>query len=223
VEIKGNIIEFELSDESIKFKFKPGQFVNFSVVSNPKISKELHPFTISSMPGEKIRFSVKNLGDFSKSLENLKVGDVVRIWGPHGMFGQDQSGQILFPSTKSVVFIAGGIGITPFLSILRYLRYRENVRPIYLIYSCKNEVDAIYLNELESISKEVKMLTIVNHQSDIEGFLDINYFKKLLGNNLTDFIFFVCGPKLMIRSITKMLQEEGVSKNQIKYEDFSFK
>lgn len=227
VENIGDVTEFVLDDKSKDFKFLPGQFGVLSIRNNSKITYELHPYTFSSAPSQNLRISAKNLGDFSAKLKGLKVGDEVRVWGPHGMFGQTSKSTFFFPNNKKTVMIAGGIGITPFLSILNEFslnqeRYAENSE-VYLISSCKVPQENIYNDEIEKFSKSISFLQYIKHCSDHEGYINLEYLTKILGSDLSEYNFMICGPSVMMKSIHKILMGKSVPQDQIFFEDFSFK
>jgi predicted ferric reductase len=101
-----------------KFHPKPGQFVSLSIAnSQNKLKKEFHPFSISGVyKNNVVRLSVKSNGDFTQTLSKLAVGDEIKLQGPYGRFGDK-----LFTSSRDMVWVAGGIGVAPFLFLAEYL------------------------------------------------------------------------------------------------------
>ena len=97
------------------FPFKPGQFAWLTAWKTPFSDSE-HPFTIASSAENRdmIQMSIKALGKFTSSIQNLKVGDKVFVDGPYGYYSIDR-----YPETSRIVFIPGGIGVTPIMSMLR--------------------------------------------------------------------------------------------------------
>ncbi len=217
-----NVVEITLDDDSKKFEFHPGQFVFLSVINNKNISSELHPFTISSAPGENLRFSVKYLGDWTQTLSQLKQDQEIKIWGPHGRFFLDDQNNYLTEKNKTIICIGGGIGITPFLSIARYLvNSSKTVGKLYVLYSTKNKQEAVYESELNSLEND--QIKVFNHYSEEMGYIDEKFLKENFGENLEIYRFMLCGPTPMIKSLIKILKANNVKQDQIYYEEFSFK
>ena len=139
----GEVTEIYLAPLKKKLNFEPGQFA-FLKFQSKNVSSEEHPFSISSNPKEPyLRFSIKNLGDFTATLKDLQIGDKVSIKGPYGVFGEK-----LLQSAKPQIWIAGGIGVTPFLSMLSYTKSENLDRQISLFYSTRNNNDNYYGKEI---------------------------------------------------------------------------
>jgi len=112
-------------------EYKPGQFMIIRLFRNGKVS-ESHPFTISSSPTrDELSISVKSVGDFTSTIRDTKTSDVAYIDKPYGVFS------FLNHDTKNLVFIAGGIGITPFISMLRYIYDKRLERNVTLIWETR--------------------------------------------------------------------------------------
>ena len=215
-----DITEIKISPDSKQINFAPGQFV-FISFNSQKISKEPHPFTISSSAFNKeLVFSIKNLGDFTEKLKDLKKGDKVKIEGPFGMFSF-----VDYPS-KHYTFIAGGIGVTPFLSMLRSISDKPNnylFDSIDFVYSAKTEKEAVFLEELKKIAKNLskeKKINIFEHFSNKQGFLTSDHLLKI-SKNLNESKIFICGPPVMMDSIKKQLVSSGINKNNVHMEEFA--
>ncbi|MFA8451938.1 MAG: ferric reductase-like transmembrane domain-containing protein [Bacteroidales bacterium] len=187
--------------------YTAGQFAFFTF---PKISKrEQHPFTISSHPlNENLRITVKNLGDYTAKLNNLSVGDKAIIEGPYGMFSSKYA--------KEQVWIAGGIGITPFLSLAKDIY----THPVKLYWSVNNETEAVYKDELYEIAKDNPNFEFSVWHSDENGFLTID---KLNIDDIEKKSFFICGPEPLKKSLMKQLSEKGVIMANIYDEEFAFR
>jgi len=184
------------------------------IFGNHEIGDEEHPFSISSAPGEKlIRLSIKKSGDFTSTLPKLKAQDKVKLYGPYGAFGR-----IALVSKKEVVMIAGGIGITPFLSIVNYIKNKNINLKYKLIYSYKNETDSSYKEELMEIAGD----KLVTHNSDRSGHLTAKSIADKVGG-LTNKTILLCGPKGMMSALTSQFLEMGVKRRNIIFEDFDLK
>ena len=212
----GEITEITLEPSGKPLSFKPGQFVFVSF--NKRKMKETHPFTISSSSSDKtLILSIKNLGDYTYELKNMMEGIKVKIEGPYGKFSFMNS------SSKRYIFIAGGIGITPFLSMLRSIGDSPesfDFEEIALFYSVKKKEEAVFLDELNKISQKNKKIKVFLYESAKKGHLNSEY---ILENN-KDFKkaeIFICGPASMMNSLKEQLINDGVNKHKINLEEFS--
>lgn len=198
-----------------RLTYQPGQFVYISF-NNEKLGKEVHPFSLSSFPGQPfLRISVKNLGDYTARLDYLQVNDFAKIWGPYGCFYE----KYLYDD-KDAVLIAGGIGITPFLSMIGFEAHRKSKRKTYILYCIKDEQRADFDKELNGYAAMNPSIIYIRHCSDESGYLDVKTIKELCGLEKKN--FFLCGPKPMMDSFIKQLTQAGVKNSRIVFEDFNF-
>ena len=197
-------------------KFKPGQFAFVEIQG--KDWAEPHPFTISSAPGEgRLRFTMKVLGDWTRKVrEELQPGGEVIVRGPYGRFDASKT------ECRKQVWIAGGIGLTPFLSMLRAMEENDD-REIHFAYAARNKEEAIFLNELEAIAADRDNITLYPLFSDEGDFARIDVAKQRLPGELTDYEYFICGPKPMVEGLMKDLKKEGVKRKAIHVEAFEFR
>ncbi|MCX6754083.1 MAG: ferric reductase-like transmembrane domain-containing protein, partial [Candidatus Nomurabacteria bacterium] len=145
VELNRDIVEVEMEALRKKMIFTAGQFAFFSFLSLG-VTGESHPFSISSSTKENnLKITVKNLGDFTSTLKSLKLNDIVIVDGPYGNFSYNN-----FPS-KDQIWIAGGIGITPFYSMAISL---DAPYKVDLYYSVKENMEAVYVKELIDLSQK---------------------------------------------------------------------
>lgn len=204
------------------FPYTPGQFL-YVRLYNRDIPKDEHPFTISSSPAQTDYVSVtaKQLGDFTNSLNKLKVGDNAYIDGAFGKFSYLQK-----TSTKKICFIAGGIGITPFLGMLRYMNSSDNGRDVVLLWGARDLSEVICKKELEDYASKFESFKFVpvisndNSYNGEKGFIDAKLIKKYTSNPF-DYDFYLCGPPIMMDIMIKNLKSLGVSKNNIYFERFA--
>ncbi|MBD3327991.1 hypothetical protein GF340_01675 [Candidatus Peregrinibacteria bacterium] len=204
------VYDLILEPASKKMKFKAGEFVFMTVRGNKSVGKEHHPFSISSDPKDaNIRLSYKVLGDYTKKLVNAKIGDKVFLYGPYGEFNTGN-----FSKYKNQVWISGGIGITPFLSMLKTVD-GMNVK---FINSNKSEDDFVYEDEIKQKSD---LIDYWHYVSDNEGYLNAEKVLDFVGDLKDDVVFLFCGPKGMMHALKKQLAEKGVSPKKIIFEDFS--
>lgn len=206
--------EIILKPISNKINFEPGQFVFVQFISK-KVNQEEHPFSVSSSPHENyIRLTIKKSGDFTNKLGLLKVGEKAKIYGPYGLFGQK-----VFTSKKPLVFIAGGIGITPFLSILSYLSQNKINKKVRLFYTYSGKSQAIYKKELNALKNN--QITIITHNSRIKG--RITAKKILKATSDKNALIFLCGPIGMMKSLSHQFKNLGINEKNILFEDFNLK
>ncbi len=206
-----SITELELEPKEEKMLFQAGQFVFLKFVDSNIVPDEGHPYSISSsIHNENIRISSKSLGDYSEKLKMAKKGDVVKIVGPHGRFTVNKA-------VKKQLWISGGIGTTPFLSML----YESDGIDLIFIHSNRNEKDAVYLEEIQ-LKANTGAFKFIPHYSDTEGFINAEYFKKHVPD-FKDREILICGPSIMMYKMRDILVELGADKNQIRFEDFNFK
>jgi predicted ferric reductase len=209
--------EIQMAPEHKPIEYKSGQFI-FVRFYNQNLSPESHPFSIASKSNNPIiKIIVKNLGDFTSRLIHLKVGDEVSIEGPYGRFNYKTN------LDKDQVWIAGGIGITPFIGMAKDLKDNTNFKcGIYLFYSCKNNSDFVCLNELKEIEQKVDKFKVVLWASNLRGYLKVNDIMESSGG-LKNKEFYLCGPEGFKNGIIKNLIKSGVSKNRIHTEEFGFR
>ncbi len=202
------------------FSFKAGQFC-FLRLDKDKLYVR-HPFTISSAPKEdELCFTVKLKGIFTKALSELKKGEEVIIDGPFGIFTIEDE-------QKNSVFIAGGVGIAPFMSMIKDKIIADNqIQNITLLYGSKAKEDIIYKEQLDNIKKDwfKKIYILSNNRFFSEtreyetGYINKEIIKKYV-KKINKSSFYICGPEIMKNSIRKILDELGVNKQNIMIEDF---
>lgn len=195
----------------------PGQFAFFKFYSNSKaITKEAHPFTILKNEGGNITIAIKALGDYSFRIQQLKVGENVRIAGPHGKFGAE-----MINSTKPIIAFTGGIGVTPFINILSSLKELKKSVDLSLYYTEKSKEDSF--NDMFVALQEQTPFEYYFHNSTTQGRISPATIISSLKLPPQDYNYFLCGPKGLLTSIISYLRKIGISNSQIFTEDFDFK
>jgi len=208
-----NLYTLEFRNEAGIFKYKPGQFLHLALDPDYDGSgqwPESRCFSMQCKPGEattKITYSVK--GSFTRQMETrLKLGSIVWLKLPYGNLFSQQHNKI------NTVFIAGGTGITPFLSLFAHESFREYIKPkIYLGF--KSKAFNIYNDELNKACNSSFSLKI--YYEDVKGLHDIH---QICSDNGTNRDYFISGPPMMIKSFKQALIVEGLSANQILTDDW---
>lgn len=211
--VPGGVWDVRLKPKYRILNFTPGQFVYLSFEGLPEHG--YHPFTIASGKRKsELQFFVKELGDLTKSFSKLEVGDRVKVKGPYGGF--------VFDNRKfdRQLWIAGGIGITPFLSKARSLEISKRWPQIDLIYAAKTKKEAFALKELQTVQHKCGSFNFTLVHETKFGLKSLHDLQEHFGD-LSDFAIFICGPPAMLSIYTKQAEKLGLS-NQIHFEEFSF-
>lgn len=136
----------------------PGQFAFITPLS-AEVAKEEHPFTIASAPNQSgtLQFIIRAAGDWTSTVSRLKQGETVMVDGPYGLFSH-----LAVAGDAPLVMIAGGIGITPMLSMLRHLAWRRDEREILLVWSNRSPEHIVFPGEFEKLSDHLPGLRIAH-------------------------------------------------------------
>lgn len=211
--LSGNTTEVTLAPKGQKLSHQAGQFL-FVRFPGDKILNESHPFTISSAPAEaSLRLTIKACGDFTRYLhKNLSEGAQTLVEGPYGLF-QYRAGGL------KQVWIAGGIGITPFLSFIR----QGNIdREVDFYYTVRTREEALFLDEIENARKQNSAFRAFVRFSSEDGALTIEEIAQNAGN-LHERDIYLCGPWGMTQAFVEKFKALGVPEEQIHYEEFNFR
>jgi len=204
--------------------FQAGQYINLFVETQGVRSSR--PYSIASPPTQRAYYdlTVKAVADgfvSSHLLEDIKVGDHLSSTGPMGGFFHNP-----LSHSNEVVYLAGGSGITPMMSMIREVTDRGIERQMHLFYGSRHPDDIIYKDELERLAGNHKNLTVDFVISEPEhgyqgltGFINGKLLQERLGN-LSKKTFFLCGPEAMYKFCQKELEELGLRRKQIRVEVF---
>ena len=206
------------------FRFSPGQFGWLTVWGSP-FTITGHPFSFSSsaaVADGRVEMTIRNLGDFTSAVHKVPVGRRVYLDGPYGAFTIDRN-----PADMHVL-IAGGVGITPMVSIIRTLADRGDTRPVILLYGSKDWESITFREELEALKARLD-LTVVHVLVDPptdwtgeQGFINAEVFKRHLPPPYAAHEYFICGPDVMMDAIEKALSELDVPLSKYHSERYSF-
>lgn len=206
-------------------QFQPGQFAWLTAWKSPFTDSE-HPFSISSSAEvrDRIEFTIKELGDFTRTIKEMQPGQLVYIDGPFGAFSIDRH-----PHAKGYAFIAGGIGITPIMSMLRTMHARGDDRPLVLIYANNRWDDITFREEIETLGEELNLQVIhvlADPPDDWQGergFINAQILDRYLPEERSTNVYeiFICGPPPMMDAVEKTLPQIGISLGDFHSERFN--
>lgn len=197
----------------------PGQFVFASITVGRR--REEHPFTIASAPRPDgcMEVTVKESGDFTREIGAVAVGSTVHVEGPFGRFSY------CLHDPAACVFIAGGVGITPIMSMIRHMRDTNDTRPTALIFGNKTERDIIFRDELALLPPHVKVTHILSHpgadSAYPSGHVTAGVIRAFAGDLLAAADVYVCGPPPMMANVLAALRSLGVTRSRVHYERFA--
>ena len=207
--------ELVLEPKDGMLTFEPGQFAFVTI--DAAGFREAHPFTISSGAKEpRLRFTMKVAGDYTRRVrDDLAEGVEVDIEGPYGRFHPQRG-------LARQVWVAGGIGITPFLSVLRTMEPGHG-RTIRLYYCVRRAPEALFFDELEARADEVGGVTIRRVSSEAGARISADAIKDDLEGQLGERDFYLCGPKPMVAAVAGGLKKQGVPGGRIHHEEFELR
>lgn len=193
------------------FSFYPGQYLDIQLPIEDPLGKT-RAFTISSSPTEDFLMitTKKGVSVFKKHLFSLKPGDIISTSHPVGTFILDES--------SPAVFLAGGIGITPFRSMIKYAVDKKLTTPITLIYS-NSDNKFLFKKELENWQTKLTNLRIIYHLTGTNGRLELTQLDAIAYLNVNS-IFYLAGPPKMVDDFEKILLDLGVDELNIRYDRF---
>lgn len=211
-----------------QFDFKPGQAADVTLPNPPETDSEgnTRTFSIASSPFENQLIFATRMRDtaFKRSLKRVPLGTPVKIDSAMGSFTLHKN------SAKPAVFLAGGIGITPFLSILRQADHDRLSHKLYLFYSNRRPEDAPFLEALQMLEKSnpnfqliSTMTGMAQSQREWKGETGL-INKEMLSKHLTNLqgpIYYLAGPPAMVTGMRKMLVGAGVDEDDIRSEEFA--
>jgi ferredoxin-NADP reductase len=225
-ELCENTMAFHL-EKPAGFEFRPGQFVDVSLIDPPETDPQgiVRTFSIASAPSENellVATRMRNSA-FKRVLAKLPAGAPLTLEGPMGSFTLHKN------PTKPAAFLAGGIGITPFLSILRDAAKQKLPHHIYLFYSNRSPETAAFLEELQRLESSnpnfhfiptmVEMSQSKRDWKGATGYINGDLLVKHL-KNLSGPIYYIAGPPKMVAAMRKMLTDATVNEDDIRMEEF---
>jgi len=200
----------------------PGQFCLIRPLTG-RVPKERHPFTMSCAPGDPdLTITVKRVGDFTAHIRDFQPGDEALVEQPLGRFSY------VLHDDAPLLLVAGGVGITPLMSMLRHLRDTQDARPIRLIYGSKTEADIIFRDELDDMARRMADFGVTHILSvaapewtGARGHVDRGVLAPVveeLGRERVG--CYVCGPPPMMDLVVRSLRRIGVPGKHVYSERF---
>ena len=211
--LSDEVLQIELSPLRRRVTFMPGQFV-FVTFYQEGLSHEAHPFTICTVPEQRdIALTVKALGDFTDALyRRLRSGAGAKVEGPYGRFDYRMG-------SPRQIWIAAGVGVTPFLSWARNIEQtQDSTYQVTFYYCVHSRSDAIQHQEFERIAAQRVNLQVALVCSEEQGHLRATDI-----GNLDDKDIFMCGPRGFTTDLQRQFLKLGVSGDRIHFEDFEFR
>ena len=210
------------------FTFKPGQTIDLTLIDPPESDAEgnTRTFSIACAPGDEDIMIATRMRDtaFKRVLKSMALGSPVQLEGPMGSFTLHNN------ASKPGVFLAGGIGITPFRSMVRQAARDQSPHTLYLFYANNRPEDAPFLEELTRLPGSNPRIHIVPTMSEMArstrpwkgatGFIDEQLLRASL-SNLQGPIYYIAGPPAMVTAMRDMLTKTQVDEDDIRTEEFA--
>ena len=250
IERLGDILEVTFAPRDQKMDFRPGQFV-YLVVRRHGITPEPHPYSIACVYNleANLKLGIKQVGDHTRTLARLQVGDPVTLYGPYGHFSEP-----FLRADRNCVFIGAGIGITPFIGMWHVALHSEErydtsqvpepIRKLHpeilktwhsplvsLFYVCRTPEEASFDNDIRhevilSRFHGFPQLEQRGHHYELylssrQGRISAAYIDKKTPGGISDKYVFMCGPSPMVDDLIRQFEALGLDRRRIVVEDFN--
>ncbi|MGF1497289.1 MAG: ferric reductase-like transmembrane domain-containing protein [Elainellaceae cyanobacterium] len=205
------------------FRFHPGQFAWITVEISPFRMRE-HPFSMSSSGDhpERLEFTIKELGDFTQTIKDIEPGIKAYLDGPYGVFTSDR-----YWDSAGFVLIAGGIGITPMMSMLVTAAERKDDRPFLLIYASKRWEDVTFREELDSLvdALDLKIIHVLREPPEDwtgeTGYVNKDLLQRYIPIHRGSRQYFICAAPVMMEQVEAALHDLQVPATNVHMEHFN--
>jgi ferredoxin-NADP reductase len=207
------------------FSFKAGQAVTLELIDPPLgDGQSQRTLSLVSAPFERTLAVATRMRDtaFKRALEALPDGAHMKLEGPFGNL-------TLGDAARPAVFIAGGIGITPFMSILRQAAHDRSAHRLFLVYSNRRPEDSAFLAELQGLERQNNNFRLLATMTDISkstrkwdgetGLVDADLVQRFVGD-LAAPIYYIVGPPAMVGAMQETLRRAGIAEANIRSEEF---
>ena len=221
------LLTLQLKDGETPLRYRAGQYASISFKKGQRLSPE-RCFSIVSSPSDPsvVQFSMRVKGRFTRALRQLESGDSMKVRGPFGAFVLHEF------YGDNVVLLAGGIGVTPFMSMIRQATTDQSPRRITLVYSNQSQDDVPFAKELAEHMQKNPNLKVVFVISSGEtsrfrslevmtGRVNDEVLGKVTDGKFTDYSYFICGPSGFMQGTAGLLRQQRVANEYIVTEAFS--
>jgi ferredoxin-NADP reductase len=210
------------------FTYIAGQYINLRLINPSETDDEgtRRFFSLTSAPFEQDLRIATRMRDtaFKRILKNMELGSEIELFGPYGKLVLHEDLSI------PAVFLTGGIGVTPFRSMVAQSTHDKSPHVLYMFYSNRRPEDTVFLSQLLSWQDENPNFKLIATMTDMtnstqswegeQGIINIEMIKKYL-EDLTKPIYYIAGPPGMVEAMNKMLLENGIPEEKINKEDFT--
>lgn len=204
-------------DKPEGFAYRAGQSVSLALVDPPsEPNSARRAFSLASAPFEgdlTVATRMRAGSAFKRALAALPLGAPVRLTGPLGAMTLHDD------PARAAVFIAGGIGITPFMSILRQAAHDRLGHRLFLLYSNRRPQDAAFLAELRDMADRGRRFRLLARMTDAEGFLDARTIGRFVVEAAAP-VYYLAGPPAMVGAMQGILRDAGVPDADVRSEQF---
>lgn len=197
-----------------KLSFKPGQWASLSLLGPDGKPADSRPYSISSSPdADYVEFCIRMQGRFPEKLAAVKVGDSLGVRGAFGNF-------FLNETLDNFTFIAGGVGLTPLLSAVRWLSAHKPTAKRTLVYSCRTPAELLFREELETMTRSDPnfklIITITRPEPGMQWKGKTGRINEQLLREQTDLTstFYFCGPPAFTSAMHEFLSQLGIPKER---------
>jgi ferredoxin-NADP reductase len=199
------------------FAFKAGQSANFTLIDPPaEPNSARRTFSLASAPFEDelvIATRMREGSHFKRALKALPTGAKVRLAGPLGNMTLHED------AARTAVFIAGGIGITPFRSMLLQAEHDRLGHRLLLAYSNRRREHAAFLEELQALERRNERFRLLAAMTDTDGMLNEEKLKRFAGEAASP-VYYLAGPPAMVEAMKAILAQNGVHADDVRSEEF---
>lgn len=199
---------------------KPGQFI-FLKLKRPGRKSEIHPFTLASSPAEapSLQVTIKQSGNFTNTIDQTTTADTAMVEGPYGQFSL-----VNYPAGP-VLLIAGGVGITPLMSMMRYLRDTGDRREVVFLYGNRTRDDILFEKELAALPANFKVVHVLSEAdaawTGLKGYITQEIIGEHIRSMPATTEIFLCGPPPMMDKVIGSLRALEIAGGRIHYERFT--
>src|SRR5688572_22724431 len=199
------------------FSFRAGQSVTLSLIDPPPAANSTQRiFSLASAPFEEglaVATRMRDASAYKNALKRLPLGARLKLKGPRGLMTLHED------RSRAAVFIAGGIGITPFMSMLRQAAHDGFAQPLCLLYSNRSAADAPFLAELQTLAQHNDSFRLLARMTDAQGFVDEDTVKRFVADAAAP-LYYLAGPPAMVNAMKVILRGAGVADADVRSEQF---